>query len=100
MGPNPHRMPKRTWTRIPFACISTPDREYSAILHKKQLKKSRLLCLYSCTSIACLSSKDESYPQNVYNIVQIATVTAITAAVSLFAAGPLVATQAAHAQWW
>jgi|SRR5215469_10356205 len=40
-----------------------------------------------------------------YGIMNIKTnvvfsITAITAAVSLFAAGPLVATQQAHAQWW
>ncbi|MGC2683518.1 MAG: hypothetical protein WA323_16785, partial [Candidatus Nitrosopolaris sp.] len=33
---------KHVATRIRFACISTPDQEYSAVLHKKQLKKSRL----------------------------------------------------------
>jgi len=40
-----------------------------------------------------------------YGIMNIKTnvvfsLTAITAAVSLFAAGPLAATQQAHAQWW
>jgi len=42
MGHNLHHTPKCTYTRIQFACISTPDIEYSAILHKKRFNKTIL----------------------------------------------------------
>jgi hypothetical protein len=36
---------KHVATRIRFACISTPDQEYSAVLHKKQHDHALMLQL-------------------------------------------------------